>query len=186
VSVAGFVRLDLPSICCHSGSVFLEGRPVRVHAEDWASGDLLTMPTIECPNCFAKLDAPAEYKGRTVKCKDCGKSFVLRFTGRNKPSALKFSDRAPSSETSTVSFRLSDISEAAAASSAGSPGKRAERPTKSATEKVGQPVSITVEPGRAALYQRVAAERFKGDLSAFARTALDALAEKLGYPLKPS
>ncbi len=143
------------------------------------------MPTIVCPNCLAKLDAPAEYKGRTVKCKDCGKSFVLRFTGRNKPSALKFSDRPCSSESSTVSFRLSDIPQAAA-SSAGPSEKRAERLTKSATEEAEQPVSINVESGRAALYRRVAAERFNGDLSAFARTAFDALAEKLGYPVKPS
>jgi hypothetical protein len=33
-----------------------------------------------------------------------------------------------------------------------------------------------------AIYQRVTTERFNGNFSAFARTALDALAEQLGYP----
>jgi hypothetical protein len=31
----------------------------------------------------------------------------------------------------------------------------------------------------------VTTERFDGDFSTFVRTALDALAEQLGYPVKP-
>jgi hypothetical protein len=138
------------------------------------------MPTIECPNCFAKLDAPAEYKGRTVKCKDCGKSFVLRFTGRHKPSALKFSDRAGSPDNSTVSFQLDDGAQPAPGPSNAPGGK-----SKPRADKAAHPLLIAPEPWRAAIYQRVTAERFNGDFSAFAKTALDALAERLGYPIKP-
>jgi hypothetical protein len=143
------------------------------------------MPTIECPNCFAKLDAPAEYKGRAVKCKECGKSFVLRFTGRNKPSALKFSDRAGSPDKSTVSFQLDDGAEPAASSSGATGKKATDRQSKARGEKSAHPLLIAPEPWRAAIYQRVTSERFNSDFSAFARTALDALCERLGYPVKP-
>jgi len=37
------------------------------------------MPAVECPKCAAILKAPAKYKGRKVKYKKCGKSFVLGF-----------------------------------------------------------------------------------------------------------
>ena len=63
------------------------------------------MPKVECPKCSAELTAPADYKGRTVKCKACGKSFVLRFTGRSRP--------ANSDNKSTVAFRLGDTAESA-------------------------------------------------------------------------
>jgi hypothetical protein len=143
------------------------------------------MPTIECPNCFAKLDAPAEYKGRAVKCKECGKSFVLRFTGRNKPSALKLSDTAGSPDKSTVSFQLEDDSEPAGSPSGVPAKKGTERHSKPRADKTAHPLLIAPEPWRAAIYQRVTSERFNGDFSAYARTALDALAERLGYPVKP-
>jgi hypothetical protein len=41
------------------------------------------MPTVECPKCEANLNAPAEYKGRNVKCAKCGHSFILRFSGHD-------------------------------------------------------------------------------------------------------
>ena len=77
------------------------------------------MPTVECLYCEARLDAPAEYKGRLVKCSVCGKSFVLRFTGHDMPFiAVKVSRRQsqPTPELkSTVSFRLPDTSDSGSA-----------------------------------------------------------------------
>jgi hypothetical protein len=70
------------------------------------------LPVVDCPNCEAKLDAPAEYRGRTVKCCQCGKSFVLRFTGHSIPliAAKKTGRKSepPLELKSTVSFRLPD------------------------------------------------------------------------------
>jgi hypothetical protein len=70
------------------------------------------VPAVACPHCEAKLDAPDEYRGRTVKCGQCGKSFVLRFTGHSIPViAMKRSGRPsePAPELkSTVSFQLPD------------------------------------------------------------------------------
>jgi hypothetical protein len=145
------------------------------------------VPRVECPNCLAKLEAPAEYKGRAVRCKSCGESFVLRFTGHNRPPiAGKFSDRPETTDKSTVSFRLTDAANPASSSPGkGSTAKRADRQPRPFKEKPGEPISVATEPWRAAIYQRVAAERFNGNFSAFARAALDTLAEQLGYPLKP-
>jgi hypothetical protein len=78
-----------------------------------------TVPTADGPphadsrvHCQAKLDPPAEYKGRFVKCSMCGKSFVLRFTAHDMPFvAVRFTGREsePAPELkSTVSFRLPD------------------------------------------------------------------------------
>jgi hypothetical protein len=87
------------------------------------------MPTVECLYCETKLDAPAEYKGRLVKCSMCGKSFVLRFTGHDLPFiAVRFSRREsqPTPELkSTVSFRLPNSSDSGAAA----------KPTASAPER---------------------------------------------------
>jgi hypothetical protein len=69
------------------------------------------MPTVECLHCQAELDAPAEYKGRLVKCSLCGKSFVLRFTDHDATVIVKVRSRQsePAPELkSTVSFRLPD------------------------------------------------------------------------------
>jgi DNA-directed RNA polymerase subunit RPC12/RpoP len=145
------------------------------------------MPTVRCPNCSAKLDAPSEYKGRAVKCKHCGHSFVLRFIGRSRTAiAGKLSDRARPPDESTVSFRLADSAKAAPSDSPERAAKK--RPGRKPTlpaENTGEPISIAAEPWRVAIYQRVTTERFNGNFSAFARTALDALAEQLGYPIKP-
>jgi transcription elongation factor Elf1 len=126
------------------------------------------MPTVECPKCTASLQAPSKYKGRKVKCKKCGKSFVLRFDGISKPAAA---------DASTVfDFDL-----------AGPPSKkRVERQPKRRSEKSGQRLSLEAEPWRAAIYQRVTDERFNGNFAAFARIALDTMAEQLGYPVRPS
>ena len=76
------------------------------------------MPTFECPYCEAKLNAPAEYKGRRVKCSKCGKSFVLRFTDRDATVIVKVRSRqsepAPELKT-TVVFRPPDSSKSASA-----------------------------------------------------------------------
>jgi DNA-directed RNA polymerase subunit RPC12/RpoP len=145
------------------------------------------MPTVRCPNCSAKLDAPAEDKGRAVKCKHCGHSFLLRFIGRSRTAiAGKLSDQARPSGESTVSFRLADSAEGAPSGPPERPNKKkpGRQPTLPA-ENTGEPVSIAAEPWRAAIYQRVTTERFNGNFSAFVRTALDALAEQLGYSVKP-
>jgi hypothetical protein len=125
------------------------------------------MPKVECPKCSAELNAPAEYKGRTVKCKECGKSFVLRFTGRSRPSH--------SDNKSTVTFRLSDRIEASGP---------ARQPTLK-DEKTGEPFSVEIEPWRQKVYNRVIKERFNGSRSEFARVAFDTLTRQLGYSLAP-
>ena len=88
------------------------------------------MPTVGCLHCEAKLDAPAEYKGRLVKCSVCGKSFVLRFTGHDLPFvAVRFSRRQsePTPELkSTVSFRLPDSPDSTSA--AESTARSSEKP----------------------------------------------------------
>jgi len=67
------------------------------------------MPKVECRKCGTKLSAPAEYQGRTVKCKACGNSFVLRFTGRNKSTVAKYADTSESPDNkSTIAFRLTE------------------------------------------------------------------------------
>jgi hypothetical protein len=125
------------------------------------------MPTVECPKCAASLNAPAKYKGRKVKCKKCGKSFVLRFDVVRKPIT-------PDGST-VFDFDL-----------AGPPSKkRVERKTKRRSEKSGQRLSLMAEPWRAAIYQRVTDERFNGNFAAFARVALDTMAEQLGYSVRP-
>jgi hypothetical protein len=43
------------------------------------------MPMVECPNCAAKLDAPAKAEGHTIRCPQCGEVFVLRFPVRSDP-----------------------------------------------------------------------------------------------------
>jgi hypothetical protein len=71
-----------------------------------------TMPTVECLHCQAPLDAPAEYRGRLVKCSICGKSFVLRFTSHDSPVVKSRSagrrSEPPVELKSTVAFRLPD------------------------------------------------------------------------------
>ncbi len=47
------------------------------------------MPKVECPKCSAKLDAPAEYEGRTAKCARCGMPFVLSFKATRQPITAK-------------------------------------------------------------------------------------------------
>jgi hypothetical protein len=144
------------------------------------------MPTVRCPNCSAKLDAPTEYNGRSVKCKHCGQSFVLRLIGRSRTAiAGKVTDRSPPPAESTVSFHLANSADPVPPAPELSAQNAAERQPKRRSEKPEQPISVISEPWRAAIYQRVTAEQFKGDFSAFAKTALDALAEKLGYPVKP-
>ena len=69
------------------------------------------MPTVECPNCLKKLNAPLEHKGRTVKCGDCGKSFVLRFLDKDAPAiSTKMVGNRSEPRTdqlkSTISFRM--------------------------------------------------------------------------------
>ena len=117
------------------------------------------MPTVECPHCAARLNAPAEFRGRKVKCKNCGKSFVLRFASRNVStgSTINLDDEDPPARTLVEP-----------------------RPIHHSAK-----MSIAVEPWRAAIYQQVADERFNRDFSAFARTALDTLAEQLGYSINP-
>lgn len=116
------------------------------------------LPTVECPHCAARLNAPAEFKDRKVKCKNCGKSFVLRFTSRGVSTG------------STINLDDED-----------SPGRALVEP-----QPTEHPVrmSITVEPSRVAIYQQVTDKRFNGDFSAFARMALDTLAGQLGYPVE--
>jgi len=100
------------------------------------------MPTVECLYCEAKLDAPAEYKGRLVKCSMCGKSFVLRFTGHDMPFvAVRFSRRQsePAPELkSTVSFRLPDTSDSGSAA----------KPTVRAPERVDPQAPVPEKPRR--------------------------------------
>jgi len=70
------------------------------------------MPIVECLHCQAQLEAPAEYRGRLVKCSMCGKSFVLRFTGHDLPAIARKAACGQSKKTpelkSTVEFRLLD------------------------------------------------------------------------------
>jgi DNA-directed RNA polymerase subunit RPC12/RpoP len=145
------------------------------------------MPTVRCPNCSAKLDAPAEYNGRSVKCKHCGQSFVLRLIGRSRTAvAGKAADRSPPQADSTVSFHLAKRADPAlGASKVRARNANEDQTDRPRSEKLEEPISVAAESWRAALYQRVTAERFDGDFSAFAQAALDALAEKLGYPVKP-
>jgi hypothetical protein len=49
------------------------------------------MPKVECPNCSAKMDAPAEYLGRTAKCAKCGKPFTISF---RQPSTVAGGSRS--------------------------------------------------------------------------------------------
>ena len=173
------------TICRKFGSRFLEGRPIRPHAEEqFPDEGCEAMPTIERPNCFAKLDGPAEYKGRAVKCKECGKSFVLRFTGRNKPSALKFSDQAGSHDKSTVSFQLDDGAEPPSSSS----GVREESdrpPIETAGREIGSsPVDCagTLACGDLSTgHERAIQRRLLGLCTDGSRR----LCERLGYPVKP-
>jgi hypothetical protein len=111
------------------------------------------MPTVKCPHCAAKLNAPAEYNGRKVKCTNCGKAFVLRFPDRTAATGGSTMDLFDEDEVAKPIL---------------------EPPT-------AVKMSITVEPWRAEIYQQITDERFKRDLSAFARAAFDALAEQLGY-----
>ena len=145
------------------------------------------MPTVRCPNCSAKLDAPSEDKGRAVKCKHCGHSFLLRFIGRSRTAiAGKLSDQARPSGESTVSFRLADSAEAPPSGPPERPAtKRSRRQPNAPAESPAEPISVAAEPWRAAIYRQVTTERFDGDFSTFVRTALDALAEQLGYPVNP-
>jgi hypothetical protein len=131
------------------------------------------MPKVECPKCSAELNAPTEYKGRTVKCKECGKSFVLRFAGRNTP--------AHSDNKSTVAFRLSDTSESAAREAVAAGVRQATLKGK----QTGEPFSVAVEPWREEIYNRVVKESFNGNRSEFVRVALDTLTRQLGYSLAP-
>jgi hypothetical protein len=144
------------------------------------------MPTVRCPSCSAKLDAPSEYKGHAVKCKHCGHSFVLRFIGRSRTAiAGKLSEPARPGD-STVSFRLTDVPKAArSGSQEGRANKGAGHQLVPRAESTEEPISVAVESWRAEIYQRVTTEKFNGNFSAFARMALDALAEQLGYPVKP-
>ena len=116
------------------------------------------MPTVKCPHCAASLNAPTEYKGRKVKCTSCGKSFVLRL---------------PTLSASVGGSTMDLFDEELAKEISEAP------PT-------SIKMSITVESWRGAIYHQVADERFNRDFSAFARAALDALAEKLGYPVSSS
>jgi Zn-finger nucleic acid-binding protein len=43
------------------------------------------MPMVECPNCAAKLNAPATAEGHTIRCPQCGEVFMLRFAVRSDP-----------------------------------------------------------------------------------------------------
>jgi len=82
------------------------------------------MPTVACLHCEAQLDAPAELRGRLVKCSMCGKSFILRFTGRDVPIIAKVARRQsepPPELKSTVSFRLPDSSDSVSAAETGAP-----------------------------------------------------------------
>jgi hypothetical protein len=64
------------------------------------------MPTVECPKCEANLNAPAEYKGRNVRCTKCGHSFILRFSGHDLDTiSVKVPVKPPAKdEDSTISF----------------------------------------------------------------------------------
>ena len=69
------------------------------------------MPTVECPNCLTRLNAPVEHKGRTVTCGECGKAFVLRFLDKDAPtlSAKILGNRSePGTDQlkSTIAFRM--------------------------------------------------------------------------------
>jgi hypothetical protein len=64
--------------------------------------------------------------------------------------------------------------------------KKGERQPKRRSEKTGQHLSLMAEPWRVAIYQRVTDERFNDNFAAFARIALDTMAEQLGYPVRPS
>jgi hypothetical protein len=109
------------------------------------------MPTVQCPRCTASLNAPAEYKGRKVKCTNCRHAFVLRFGDAASTAGSTIFDEdlsaTPIPKDPPTSVKM----------------------------------SIAVEPWRAAMYQKIADEQFNRDLSAFARVAFDALAEELGY-----
>jgi len=112
-----------------------------------------TMTTVKCPHCAANLSAPAEYRGRKVKCTSCGKPFVLRMPTRASSSGSTiFDEELPAKP-------IPD-----------------DRPT-------SVKMSIAVDAWRAAIYQQITDERFNRDLSAFARAAFDAFAEQLGYQL---
>jgi hypothetical protein len=136
------------------------------------------MPKVQCPKCAAELRAPAEYKGREVRCKKCGKAFVLRFSTRGKAATAKSAARDVTKGDSTVSYRL-------AAGSAAAPKKKLDRAAKRRSENTGARVTIDVEAWRAHIYQQVAEERFNRNFATFARMALDAFAEQLGYQVRP-
>jgi predicted Zn finger-like uncharacterized protein len=115
------------------------------------------MRNVKCPHCAATLSAQTEYEGRKVKCKSCGKSFVLRFRSR-----------MPLTGGSTLNLIDEEL---------------LPKPVEEEGPPTSVKMTIAVEAWRAAVYQQVADERFNRDLSAFARAAFDAMAEQLGYPL---
>jgi hypothetical protein len=137
------------------------------------------MPKVQCPKCAAELRAPAEYKGRQVRCKKCGKAFVLRFSGRNKSTAGKTAARDVAASDSTVLYRL------APGPTTSSSKKKVDRPVRRRGEKTRARVTIDVEEWRALIYQQVVDERFNRNFATFARMALDAFAEQLGYSVRP-
>ncbi|HET6324809.1 MAG TPA: hypothetical protein VFG04_08920 [Planctomycetaceae bacterium] len=59
------------------------------------------------------------------------------------------------------------------------------RPPKKASERKSRYVSFPVEKTRLKAYREAAKGSFKGKLAKFLRAAADALAEKLGHPVKP-
>jgi hypothetical protein len=64
------------------------------------------MPRVECPSCVAKLDAPAEAEGHTIRCPACGEVFVLRFAASGKTSGAP--EPPATTGAATDAFTLSD------------------------------------------------------------------------------
>jgi hypothetical protein len=137
------------------------------------------MPKVECPKCGKALSAPANYKGRTVKCKACRYSFLLGSTGSTSTVEIAADKSDLSDNQSTVAFRLN------------CDPKSDERPPRETPARRQQPkdedelYSVVVESWRAEIYKRVIAERFSGNRAEFTRVALDALTRQLGYSLAP-
>jgi hypothetical protein len=92
------------------------------------------MPTVECPNCVSKLDAPSEAEGRTIRCPECGEVFVLRFPARSEPVVEIYREPEPpaASATSTDAFTLADEPTAI-----GRPNAKAKTNTAGSTERLG-------------------------------------------------
>jgi hypothetical protein len=63
------------------------------------------------------------------------------------------------------------------------PKKRIGRPPKPQGSAMSEIAKFAVDPARARLYEKIVAERFNSNFSAFARMACDAFAEQLGYDL---